>query len=230
MALTPAGARALVEAGHEVMVQAGAGLGSAFLDTEYLAAGARSVGVEEAWDAELVLKVKAPLESEYGYLKDQILFTYLHLAGAPRRLAEALLAKRTSALAYETLEDARGRLPLLAPMSAVAGNIAITVGSYYLARFNGGRGTQLGSVLGTRHGKVVAIGVGWSAGMRRGPPPPWALTLTLAATKSGYPRSDGRSPTASISSPRTPKTSRCILPTPISWSGRYWSRGQGPRV
>ena len=160
VALTPAGARALVDAGHEVRVEAGAGLGSGFLDTEYVAAGARLVGVEEAWDAELVLKVKEPLESEYGHLKDQILFTYLHLAGAPRGLAEALLAKRTSALAYETLEDARGRLPLLAPMSAVAGNMAVTVGSYYLARFNGGRGTQLGSVLGTRHGKVVVIGDG----------------------------------------------------------------------
>ena len=109
VALTPAGARALREAGHDVLVQAGAGLGSGFLDTEYLAAGARSVRVEEAWAAALVLKVKEPLESEYGYLKDQILFTYLHLAGAPRSLAEALLAKRTTALAYETLEDARGR-------------------------------------------------------------------------------------------------------------------------
>ena len=110
VALTPAGARALGEAGHEVLVQAGTGLGSGFLDTEYVAAGARSVRVEEAWDADLVLKVKEPLESEYGHLKDQILFTYLHLAGAPRGLAEALLTKRTSALAYETLEDARGRL------------------------------------------------------------------------------------------------------------------------
>ncbi len=160
VAATPAGVRALTLAGHEVLIEAGAGLGSGFADAEYLATGARLVGIKAAWDADLVLKVKEPLPSEYGYLDRQILFTYLHLAGAPRALTEALLAQGTTALAYETLEDADGRLPLLAPMSAVAGNMAVTVGSYYLARFNGGRGTQLGSVLGARSGKVVVLGDG----------------------------------------------------------------------
>jgi alanine dehydrogenase len=160
VALTPAGAASLSRLGHQVCVQQGAGLGSGFSDEDYLAAGARICQLEEAWGADLVVKVKEPLESEYGYLKDQLLFTYLHLAGVPRALTEALLEGKTSAIAYETLEDASGRLPLLAPMSAVAGNMAALVGAQYLARSHGGKGVQLGEVLGVRHGKVLIIGDG----------------------------------------------------------------------
>ena len=160
VALTPSGAQALHQAGHAVRVQGGAGLGSGFADEAYLAAGAKVVAVEQAWDVDLVMKVKEPLESEYPYLKEQMLFTYFHLAGVPKALTEALLAQKTTAIAYETVEDAEGKLPLLAPMSAIAGNIAITVGNYYLAKFNGGKGTLLGSVLGKRYGKVVIIGDG----------------------------------------------------------------------
>jgi hypothetical protein len=115
VALTPVGAKTLHQAGHTVLVQAGAGLGAGFSDAYYLAAGARVVPVEQAWDAELVLKVKEPLASEYHYLKEQILFTYFHLAGGPQALTKALLRQHTTAVAYETVEDAQGTLPLLAP-------------------------------------------------------------------------------------------------------------------
>ena len=160
VALTPAGANALHQAGHTVLVQAGAGLGSGFSDSQYSAAGARLVTVEQAWNADLVLKVKEPLASEYHYLQAQVLFTYFHLAGAPITLTNTLLRRQTTAIAYETVEDAQGRLPLLAPMSAIAGNMAITIGSYYLAKTNHGKGVQLGTVLGTRYGTVVILGDG----------------------------------------------------------------------
>lgn len=160
IALTPAGARALVQAGHAVVVQAGGGLGSGFADSEYQAAGATLVTAPEAWDAELVLKVKEPLASEYGYCRGQMLFTYLHLAGVTPTLTHALLDGKVTAIAYETVEGERGRLPLLAPMSAVAGNMAAQMGAYYLAGFNGGKGMQLGQVLGKRYGKVLVIGDG----------------------------------------------------------------------
>ena len=160
VALTPDGARALVGRGHQVLVQQGAGLGSGFADDEYRAAGASIGTAGEAWAAELVVKVKEPMEAEYGYLRDQLLFTYLHLAGVTPTLTEALLAAGTTGIAYETLEDAAGRLPLLAPMSAVAGNMAVTVGAQYLAQHHGGRGVQLGEVLGVRHGQVLIVGDG----------------------------------------------------------------------
>jgi len=160
VALTPAGARSLVEAGHEVWVQQEAGCGSGFSDRDYAEAGARLATAEQAWDSELVVKVKEPEAAEYPFLQQQIVFTYFHLAGVPRALTETLLERGTTAVAYETLEDAAGRLPLLAPMSAIAGNMAALVGAYYLARFNGGRGVQLGEVLGQRHGSVVVIGDG----------------------------------------------------------------------
>ncbi len=160
VALTPEGTKALVEAGHEVVVEAGAGTGSGFNDAEYSEAGAGIVDTGGAWDAELVIKVKEPLESEYPRLSDNFLFTYLHLAGVAPSLTGALLEAGTRAIAYETVEDAGGGLPLLAPMSAIAGNMAATVGAWYLARSNGGRGVQLGQVLDERHGKVVVIGDG----------------------------------------------------------------------
>lgn len=160
VALTPHQASILVEAGHEVLIETNAGLGSGFKDEEYVRMGARICGVEDAWNSDLVLKVKEPIEPEYLFLRNQIVFTFFHLAGAPRSLTEILLERRTMAVAYETLEDRSGRLPILAPMSAVAGNMAALVGAYYLAEFNGGRGVQLGKVLGARHGRVLIVGDG----------------------------------------------------------------------
>ena len=158
--LTPHGVAALRGRGHDVVVERGAGLGCGFADADYTAAGAALGDAAQAWDRELVIKVKEPLEPEYSRLRGQIVFTYFHLAGAPLQLTEALLASRTTAIAYETIEDARGGLPLLAPMSAVAGAMAPLVGAYYLAKFNGGRGTLLARLLGTAHGKVVIVGDG----------------------------------------------------------------------
>jgi len=160
VALTPSGAAALVRAGHLVQIEAGAGLGSGFPDATYQAAGARVVAGGEAWDAELVVKVKEPLEAEYPHLTGQMVFTYLHLAGVSKSLTEALLQAKVTAVAYETVEDSTGKLPLLAPMSAVAGNMAPLIGGYYLAQFNRGKGMLLGMVLGQRYGKVVVIGDG----------------------------------------------------------------------
>jgi len=158
--ITPAGVAALNAKQHQIFVEQGAGLGSGFSDEAYRQAGARIVSTDEAWDQELVVKVKEPVETEYRYLKQQIVFTYFHLAGVARELTEALLVGKTSAVAYETLEDANGRLPLLAPMSAVAGNMAVQMGCYHLAAHNGGKGVMLGSVLGKRYGKVLIIGDG----------------------------------------------------------------------
>ncbi len=160
VALTPSGVQTLVEAGHAVRIQEAAGLGSGFSDDEFEKAGAQMVSAEAAWGTDMVVKIKEPLESEYQFFNSQIIFTYFHLAGITKTLTEALLDTKTAAVAYETIEDDRGRLPLLAPMSAVAGNMAVTMGSYYLAKFNKGKGMQLGTVLGTRHGKVVVIGDG----------------------------------------------------------------------
>lgn len=160
VALTPDGARSLAAAGHQVLVEHNAGRDSGFIDQEYAAAGASIVSAAVAWDSELILKVKEPLAAEYPCLKDQILFTYLHLAGVARELTEALLAAKTTAIAYETVEDETGHLPLLTPMSAVAGTMAVTMGSWFLARYNHGNGTLLGRLLGQRHGKVVVVGDG----------------------------------------------------------------------
>ena len=158
--VTPAGAASLVQAGNRVVVERGAGIGCDFSDHDYEAVGAQIAEVADAWDAELVIKVKEPLESEYRYLKGQIVFTYFHLAGVNPALTEALLDSRTTAVAYETIEDDDGSLPILAPMSAVAGSMAPIVGSYYLAKFHGGRGTLLGDILGIRNGKAVIVGDG----------------------------------------------------------------------
>ena len=160
VALTPAGAAQLAQAGHSVHVEQGAGLGSGFADAEFRDAGAVVVDQQAAWDTELVLKVKEPQDSEYPCLRGQILFAYLHLSGSTRALTEALLQAGTTAVAYETVEDQRGRLPLLAPMSAVAGNMAATMGAYYLARFNRGKGVLLGKIQGRSHGKVLVVGDG----------------------------------------------------------------------
>ncbi|AZZ52189.1 alanine dehydrogenase [Rathayibacter festucae] len=162
VAATPAGVHELVRRGHEVLVEAGAGLGSRVSDEDFAAAGARIVaGPDEVWgEADLVVKVKEPIEAEYPRMRSgQILFTYLHLA-ASRACTEALLAAGTTAIAYETVQLPDRHLPLLSPMSEVAGRLSITVGGYHLMRAAGGRGTLLGGVPGTPKAKVVVIGGG----------------------------------------------------------------------
>ena len=161
VALTPEGAKQLVSNGHKVFVEKNAGLGSGFEDDEYTKNGAKIVDTDEAWNCDIIVKVKEPLENEYKFLKEnQILFTYLHLAGVTKSLTEELLKKKTTAIAYETVEDSYHRLPLLAPMSAVAGDMAVQIGAYYLAKFNNGKGVLLGEVLGHFYGKVVIVGDG----------------------------------------------------------------------
>ncbi|HLT68346.1 MAG TPA: alanine dehydrogenase [Microbacterium sp.] len=162
VALTPGGADALVRAGHEVLVEAGAGDGSRIADADYTAAGARIVDTAaEAWgEAEILLKVKEPIAAEYGFLRpDLTLFTYLHLA-ADRPLTEALLAAGTTAIAYETVQLPDGSLPLLTPMSQIAGRLSVSVGAYHLMHSQGGRGTLLGGVPGVPRSHVVVIGGG----------------------------------------------------------------------
>lgn len=162
VAITPDGVRELIAAGHSVLVEAGAGLGSAFEDAEYVAAGATLGTVDQAWAAEMVLKVKEPIASEYGYLReDLLLFTYLHLA-ADEALTRALVDSGTTAIAYETVELADGSLPLLAPMSEVAGRMATMVGAFNLQSSAGGRGVLLGGVPGVRPAKVTVLGAGMS--------------------------------------------------------------------
>jgi alanine dehydrogenase len=160
VALTPEGVRALVDDGHGVRIERGAGVGSGFADADYREAGATLVSAAEAWDAALVVKVKEPQEPEYGRLGRQILFAYLHLAGVDPGLTAALLAAGTTAIAYETVRDSDGRLPLLAPMSAIAGSMAPLMGVWHLARFAGGRGALIADLLGHRFGKVTVIGDG----------------------------------------------------------------------
>lgn len=161
VSLTPAGAAHLTAHGHTVLVQSGAGTGSGYPDDDYAAAGATIVPTAaDAWAAALVLKVKEPIEPEYGFLRpDLLLFTYLHLA-ADRPLTEALLAAGTTSVAYETVQLPDGSLPLLAPMSEVAGRLSIQVGGAELMKPNGGRGVLLGGVAGTPKAKVVVIGGG----------------------------------------------------------------------
>jgi alanine dehydrogenase len=158
--LTPSGVFELVGRGHTVRVQSGAGLGAAITDADYEAAGAALVSVDEAWAAEMVVKVKEPIESEYRHLRrDLLLFTYLHIA-ADRPLTEALVASGTTSIAYETVQLADGSLPLLAPMSEVAGRMSVMVGSYHLMGAHGGRGVLLSGVPGVRPAQVTIIGAG----------------------------------------------------------------------
>ncbi|GAA2727999.1 alanine dehydrogenase [Cellulomonas aerilata] len=162
VALTPAGAHQLVAAGHRVLVQAGAGTGSAIADETYVAAGAQvAATAEEVWGTvDLVCKVKEPVPSEYPLLRrDTVLFTYLHLA-ADRACTDALLAAGTTAIAYETVQLPDGTLPLLAPMSEVAGRLSVQVGAYHLMTSAGGAGVLLGGIPGVRPAKVVVLGAG----------------------------------------------------------------------
>jgi alanine dehydrogenase len=160
--VVPAGVRVLVRDGHQVLIQAGAGEGSGILDAEYIEAGAVIVpGPVEVYSrAELVMKVKEPLPQEIPLLReDQILFAYLHLAPAPE-LTQGLLQRRIIGVAYETIQLADGSLPLLTPMSVVAGRMAVQVGSHYLEKGYGGRGVLLGGVPGVARGRVAIIGAG----------------------------------------------------------------------
>ncbi|HVM08790.1 MAG TPA: alanine dehydrogenase [Acidimicrobiales bacterium] len=166
VAMTPDGVRELVAAGHRVLIERGAGDGSSIGDSEFAAAGAHAVSVDDAWGADLVVKVKEPQHDEFRYLRDDlVLFTYLHLAAYPE-VATALLDARTTSLAYETVQLENGSLPLLAPMSEVAGRMATQIGAHYLERENGGRGVLLGGAPGVRPGRVVVLGagnVGWNS-------------------------------------------------------------------
>lgn len=160
--LTPGNVRAYVRSKHEVFVEAGAGLGSGFTDESYREAGAKILdNAAEVWqNADLMVKVKEPLPEEYQYLRhDLILFTYLHLA-ADKALTEALIETGCTAIGYETVRDQLGRLPLLKPMSEVAGRLAVIAGSYYLQRPAGGSGVLLGSLPGIHRPQVAVIGAG----------------------------------------------------------------------
>jgi alanine dehydrogenase len=161
VALTPAGTRELAQRGHEVLVEAAAGAGSAFSDEAYERAGASIVSVDDVWaHAELVLKVKEPIAPEYARLREGLtLFTYLHIA-ADEPLTRALVDSGITAIAYETVETDRGGLPLLAPMSEIAGRLAPQAGAHHLEKPKGGRGVLLGGVAGVVPGRVVVIGGG----------------------------------------------------------------------
>ncbi len=162
VAMTPGGAHTLVQMGHRVLVEHGAGEGSRFTDDEYAQSGAEIVPThEEAWNrAEMVIKVKEPLASEYPLLRENlVLFTYLHLA-AEEKLTRELMAKRVISIAYETVELPDGSLPLLTPMSEVAGKMSIQIAAHYLEKTNGGRGKLMGGVPGVRPADVVIVGGG----------------------------------------------------------------------
>lgn len=159
--LSPGSVRALTDQGHQVFVETQAGTGAGFADEDYVQAGAALVAsAKDAWDRDLVIKVKEPLTLEYEFLqKGQILFTYLHLA-ADRRLTEHLLGCGVTAIAYETVELPDRRLPLLAPMSVIAGRLSVQFGARYLERQQGGRGVLLGGIPGVPAGRVVILGGG----------------------------------------------------------------------
>jgi alanine dehydrogenase len=160
--LTPVGTHELTEHGHEVLVETGAGAGSHITDEEYLAAGAKIVqSADDVWgDVDMVLKVKEPVAEEYHRLREGLtLFTYLHLA-ADKRLTEELLARKVTAIAYETVQLPGGELPLLYPMSEVAGCLAPQVGAHSLMKAEGGRGVLMGGVGGVVNAKVVILGAG----------------------------------------------------------------------
>ncbi|PTY07281.1 alanine dehydrogenase [Opitutaceae bacterium EW11] len=162
VSMTPSLARRCIQSGATVLVEKGAGVSAGFYDEEYRKAGARLAGTAaKVWsDAELILKVKEPLPSEFALLRDgQALFTYLHLA-AGAELTEVLLKKQVLGVAYETVESQDGALPLLKPMSQIAGRLSIQIGAYFLQSQNGGSGVLLGGIPGTAPGHVVIVGAG----------------------------------------------------------------------
>ncbi len=161
VAITPDGVREFERAGVEVFVETGAGLGASIEDAHFVAAGATIVPTAgDAWSQQMVIKVKEPTAQEFEFLRDDLtLFTYLHLAAYPK-VAEALLKNKTTSIAYETVQEQDSSLPLLAPMSEIAGRIATQVGAFYLQRPNGGRGVLMGGAPGVSPAKVVVIGAG----------------------------------------------------------------------
>src|SRR6202162_5436232 len=164
VAITPSGVHELVRGGHQVVIQAGAGVGSSIPDEDFMAAGAQTVPTaDDVWaEGDLILKVKEPIAEEYHRMRsDQVLFTYLHLA-ASRECTDALLSSGITAIAYETVQLPDGTLPLLAPMSEVAGRMAPQVGAHHLQRDGGGRGVLMGGVSGVYAAKVVVLGAGVS--------------------------------------------------------------------
>ncbi len=161
VAMTPAGVVQLVKAGHEVFIQKGAGNGSGFADKHYIHAGAKMVETAtEAWSMDMVMKVKEPIPVEYSFFREgQILFTYLHLA-PERELTQELVHKKVIGIAYETVQLENGSLPLLTPMSEVAGRMSTQLGAQFLQKPDGGKGILLGGVPGVRSGKITIIGGG----------------------------------------------------------------------
>ena len=159
--MIPSTVNALIKLGHQVLVEKGAGEGSAISDQAYRQAGATIVDTaKEAWNAQLVIKVKEPIDVEYAFLRsDLLLFTYLHLA-SNQLLTEALIKSKTTGIAYETVQLPDGSLPLLTPMSEVAGRMATQVGAYYLQKNHGGRGVLMGGVPGVLPANVVVLGGG----------------------------------------------------------------------
>ncbi|MGO4886291.1 alanine dehydrogenase [Anaerobacillus sp. MEB173] len=161
VALTPSGVVSYLQSGHQVWIESGAGAGSGFTDDEYIAAGAKIVhSAKKAWDAEMVVKVKEPQKEEYQYFREGlILFTYLHLAAEPE-LTKALINKKVTSIAYETIQLKDGSLPLLTPMSEVAGRMSVQIGAQFLEKSKGGKGVLLGGVPGVRPANVVVVGGG----------------------------------------------------------------------
>lgn len=161
VAIAPSGVDAFVRAGHEVFIETGAGVGSDFSDADYKKAGATIVMTpDEVWEQDMIMKVKEPLPEEYRFLREgQILFTYLHLA-AEEELTKELVKQKVTAVAYETVQEKDGSLPLLAPMSEVAGRIAAQIGAQFLERPKGGKGILLSGIPGVKRGKVTIIGGG----------------------------------------------------------------------
>ncbi|QDX92899.1 alanine dehydrogenase [Brevibacillus laterosporus] len=161
VAMTPAGALNLMKNGHEIFIETSAGLGSGFTDEQFVAAGAKIVQTaQEAWEMEMVMKVKEPLPTEYQYFREGlILFTYLHLAPEPE-LTKALIDNKVVGIAYETVQLSNGSLPLLTPMSEVAGRMSTQIGAQFLEKQEGGKGILLGGVPGVQRGKVTIVGGG----------------------------------------------------------------------
>lgn len=159
--LVPSGVKTLVDDGHSICVQSGAGEGAGFSDEMYKAAGAQVVSVEKVWaESDIIVKVKEPIPQEYKYLREgQVLYTYLHLAAAPE-LTKELVSKKVTSIGYETVQTSDGGLPLLRPMSEIAGRIATQVGAYYLQKYAGGKGILLGGAAGVFPGRVTVIGGG----------------------------------------------------------------------
>ncbi len=158
--LTPASAKVLIDSNHQVFLEDNAGIGSSFSNQDYEEVGVKIVDATTAWSQELIVKVKEPLASEYGYInQEQILFTYLHLA-ADRNLTESLLKSGVTAIAYETVQLPDGRLPLLTPMSIIAGRLSVQIGARFLEKQQGGKGVLLGGIPGVTQGNVVILGGG----------------------------------------------------------------------